>query len=426
MKTKILFLLLSLSLAGAKTLSEAYSLALQNNSELKQGEYENMASSQRLRATWGALLPNISADASYVMEKYRPRNSQERVNESYVKYGVSLNQAIFRVPMWYETGLAKLRDDSENLRFQGTKQDLAKKVTQAYFNYAYDLKSLSVAKSYEAANAARYARFEKLLNMGLSNKMDTLEAKVRLDEASLEVAKAKRKIELSKLALSRLVGQDIDVSDFGGLDISFFKREALDKFDDVESNLDYKQSKIAREYYDKDYKKRLSEYLPSIDLNVGYYNHNYRDDRRFKDELNKIEGMIKISMPLYSGGSTKARVEEGRLMRLASAEKEADTRREIEIRQREARSDYLGYISEYEIATSSLEHANIYAKSIERGYEEGLKNLVDLLDAKARVFKANNDALAAALKLVLSYIELYSQIAQVSDDMMFRLQSAIK
>lgn len=429
MKTKNLILTAFLTLcsaASATSLSEAYAMALANNSELKQSRYEAQAASERVSGATAYLLPNINAEASYVLERYKRRGAAKRTDESYLKYGVNLNQAIFRAPAWYERSLAKVREASSALSYENTRQELAKRVAQAYFEYAYDAQALSVAKSYEDANAARYERMQKSLNMGLANKMDTLESKVRLDEASLEVARANRKIDISRLSLARLVGEEIDVPSFGGLDVEFFKREMLDKFDNVEANFDYKQAKLGREYYEKDYKKRVSEHLPTVDLNIGYFNHNYNDDRYFTDELNKVEGMLKFSMPLYAGGGTRARVEEGRLMRLASAERETDARREIAIKQRQARSDYLGYISEYEIALSSLEHAFVYEHSIERGYEEGLKNIVDLLDAKARVFKTQNDTLAAAHKLVLAYIELYSQIGEVSTDMMTRLQSAIK
>lgn len=427
MKNKFIFFVLFLVTgASAVSLSEAYTMALENNSELKQSLYESEAASERTSSATAYLLPSVSLDANYVMEKYRRRGATNRTDESYLKYGVNLNQSLLRVPAWYERSLAKVREESSKLQYQSTKQELAKKVAEAYFAYVYDKQSLNVAKSYEEASKARYERMQKSLDMGLANKMDTLESKVRLDEASLEVAKAKRHIELSRLSLARLVGQEIDVAGFSELDMDFFRSESLDKFENVEANFDYKQAKLGREYYDKDYSKRISEYLPSVDLSIGYFNHDYRDDKYFPDELNKIEGMIKFSLPLYSGGATKARVEEGRLMRLASAEKEADARREIAIKQRQAMSDYLGYISEYEIAKSSLEHSLVYERSIERGYEEGLKNLVDLLDAKARVFKTQNDALGAAHKLLLSYIELYSDIGEVSEDMIARLQGALK
>ncbi|BCX79787.1 TolC family protein [Campylobacter sp. 19-13652] len=427
MRIKFISLLfLSAASLGAASLSEAYTMALENNSELKQSLYEAQAASERTSSATAYLLPSISLDANYVMEKYRRRGATNRTDESYLKYGINLNQSLLRVPAWYERSLAKVREESSNLQYQNTKQELAKKVAQAYFAYAYDKQSLSVAKSYEQASKARYERMQKSLDMGLANKMDTLESKVRLDEASLEVARAKRRIELSRLSLARLVGQEIDVANFSELDVDFFRRESLDKFENVEANFDYKQAKLGREYYEKDYSKRVSEYLPSVDFSIGYFNHNYRDDRYFPDELNKVEGMVKFTLPLYSGGGTKARVEEGRLMRLASAEKEADARREIAIKQRQAMSDYLGYISEYDIAKSSLEHSLVYEHSIERGYEEGLKNLVDLLDAKARVFKTQNDALAAAHKLILSYIELYSDIGEISEDVMARLSGALR
>lgn len=416
MKIKIFILVANLyTLVSATTLSQAYSMALNNNSELKQAFYEGQAALQRTDQARASLLPNINTQISYSLDKYRRKDVKDRIDESYLKYGINLNQQILKVPLWYEKELSKIKEASSQLFYESQKQELAKKLTQAYFDYVYDLQYLKLANSYVQANAARYNQLAKSLSFGLTNKMDTLESKVRLDEANLEVAKAKRKIDISKLALEKLVGEEIEVVNlFTDINIDFFKNLKLDKFENINTNFDYRQSNLSSEFADSEYKKRLSEYMPTLDLNIGFYKHDYIDDSRFFDEKDKIEGMLSFNLPLYSGGATKSRVEEARILKLISIEKQNDTKKDVYIKQRQAKSDFLGYISEYEIAHQSLEHAKLYEESIESGYSQRLKSLVDLLDAKARVFKVENDVLKASYNLITAYLQLYSGIGEIT------------
>ena len=113
-------------------------------------------------------------------------------------------------------------------------------------------------------------------------------------------------------------------------------------------------------------------------------------------------------------------------MRLASIEQQKDIQKEIEISQKRAINNYLNYIDECELMKRSLENAELYVKSIERGYEEGLKDAVNLFDARARVFKTRNEALTASYNLVLSYLELQWLNSNISVDMMRDLQRAFK
>ena len=82
---------------------------------------------------------------------------------------------------------------------------------------------------------------ERSLSLGLTNKIDMLESKVRYDESMLSVSKAQRNIDIAKMLFFKLVGQDIDMMDyFENINIDFFKNLDLKKYSDIEQNLDYK------------------------------------------------------------------------------------------------------------------------------------------------------------------------------------------
>ena len=311
--------------------------------------------------------------------------------------------------------------------YENTKQELAKRVVEAYFNYTFASETLALAQSYEEANRAKYNQMQKSLEFGLVNKMDMLESKVRLDEALLGVNKAKLNIEVAKLELVKLVGQEIEVKDsFSNIDTEFFKKVNLSNFSDVARNFKFQDSVLAVEISEQEYKKRKSEHLPTLDFSISYANLYYVDNDYSGDRRRKLDTMLRFTLPLYTGGATSSRVEEGKLLRLASIEQQKDIQKEIEISQKRAINNYLNYIDECELMKRSLENAELYVKSIERGYEEGLKDAVNLFDARARVFKTRNEALTASYNLVLAYLEIQWLNSNISVDMMRDLQRAFR
>ncbi|WP_169975070.1 MULTISPECIES: TolC family protein [unclassified Campylobacter] len=426
MKIKNFILLFGLPLfvlAKGINLSEAYEMALQNDDEHKYYMYNSLASVERYSQSKSQLFPTITGNISYRGDKYDRRN--KRVNESIRSYGVTLRQQIFQPSLYYQKAQEELRKEQSGLDLELNKQELAKKVAKAYFELVYASENLKLAQSYNNANKARYDQMNKSLSLGLTNKMDMLESKVRYDESIMGVSKANREIEIAKISLFRLVGQDIEVKNyFENLNINFFKAIDLRKYNDTDLNIHYKQSELMTKIAEKEHSKRKSEHLPTIDFSVSYSKDNYTDDRAFTDKDRRVETMIRLNLPIFTSWHTSFRIEEGMLLRQASAARQNDVKKSVDISQKQSIVDLQNYIQEYEIIVQSLENAKIYELSIERGYKEGLRSIVDLLDAKTRVHKIRNDVITTAYKVVLSYLELESLINNINQESMSYLEKA--
>lgn len=427
MKIKILaFLgLPALILAESISLSQAYHMALENDQEYRYYIYTNLATAERYKQSVSQLFPTVSADASYRGDKYD--RYKKEVDESYRSYGVTLRQQIFQPSLYYQKDQEALRKEESRLNLELNRQELAKRVAKAYFDLVYTSENLKLAQSYNEANKARLEQMEKSLSLGLTNKMDMLESKVRYDESILGVSKAQRDIDIARIALNKLIGKDVEVKNhLANLDINFFKNIAVAKFNDTNKNIQYQQSLIGTQIAEKEYSKRKSEHLPTVDFSIGYSKNDYIDNKNFGDKENRVETMIRLSIPIFSSGLTTYRAQEAELLRQASIARQNDIQKSVDISQRQKISDFQNYIQEYDIVLQSLENAKIYEHSIERGYQEGLRNIVDLLDAKARVHKIRNDALTTAYNVVSLYLELESLVNNITSESMNNLENAFK
>ena len=415
------------SLNAADTaLSTAYEMALENDELVKSTMYEDMAAKERTWQATAALLPSIEAVYVYNGEKYDKKidgTKLGRTNETFQRYGVTLTQQLIRPDLWYGRAQEGLRESGYDIIYEQAKQELANRVATAYFELAYANKNLELAGFLENANRAKFEQLSKQLELGLANKMDTLEANVRYDQALLGVSRAERRIEVAKLALAKIVGQEIEVAyDFENIKLDFFDTVDVTKYENVFANHEYQQSEIASKIATHEKNKRIAAFFPTADLSLSFSNYDYKDKVRFGDEKNKVEAMVRVSMPIFKSGFNYARLQEGEYLKMSSLSKQLDTQRKVQVEQKTAVSDFRNFLSEAKIMQDSVKTAELYLLAVERGYSEGLRDIVELFDARARVHQTMLDALEAAHKLVLSYIKLAYLVGSISPETIHNLQ----
>ncbi|WP_172127818.1 TolC family protein [Campylobacter sp. RM16192] len=115
MKSKILLSIFCYLTVFAQdtSLSRAYEMALSNDHTLKQNIYEGFATKERTKQTLASFFSSLSFGMSYNGQKYKKNHL--KIDESYIRYGLSVNQIIFRPASWYELNQDKLREFGSDL-----------------------------------------------------------------------------------------------------------------------------------------------------------------------------------------------------------------------------------------------------------------------------------------------------------------------
>ncbi|MCL4778704.1 MAG: TolC family protein, partial [Gammaproteobacteria bacterium] len=97
---------------------------------------------------------------------------------------------------------------------------------------------------------------------------------------------------------------------------------------------------------------------------------------------------LQLTLPIFSGGQTSARVQQAVYRHRAARERLERTARETEQQTRDA---YLGVISDISRVAAlkqALESSRTALKASEAGYEVGTRTAVDVLDAKRKTYVA--------------------------------------
>ncbi len=159
---------------------------------------------------------------------------------------------------------------------------------------------------------------------------------------------------------------------------------------------------------------RRSGYFPEFNLNLSY------SDRVSDDELRESEDYranVEVSMPLFRGGRTVASVRQGELRTAASQKALDNQQRNLaahEVRQRMRSLD--GNARRLEALGQAIESSELFLEAAERGEQLGLRDLVDVLDARAILYDQRIQYVDTLGRYVLDRLVLQSVIGELGSD----------
>lgn len=178
-----------------KPVSEIIESAKQNRSEIRIAEQNVELAQKDVQIAKGALYPSVSAFLSYDT-RFTNRDPRDFINQLFVndgiRYGFSLNVPIFNG--WNATANVKRNKiNLERSRFQleQAELDLESNVYQAYIDAKGTLKAYEAAQSALESQELAYEYATARYDEGLTNAFDFSQAKLRYDNAKINLNRTK-------------------------------------------------------------------------------------------------------------------------------------------------------------------------------------------------------------------------------------------
>ena len=125
---------------------------------------------------------------------------------------------------------------------------------------------------------------------------------------------------------------------------------------------------------------------------------------------------VQVSVPIFSGGVTHARVQEQVYLQRAAREKLEGTMRAAE---RETRDSYLGVIAEkarVQALQQAVKSSQTALEATEAGFEVGTRTTVDVLDGRRRLFEAQRDYARSRYDYLINIVRLESAAGGLVQD----------
>ncbi|MGP1450449.1 MAG: TolC family protein [Wolinella sp.] len=428
MRNRVFFSFIALLIwqkSSALSLSQAYQKALDNEATVVASRFRTEAVDEQVNQAKSRLYPQLQANASAGQNKYQPNYNTSEVSEPYKNYSISAYMPIYRPELWSGIDQAKIRKKEALYRHQRISNTLGIDVAKAYFDLARALENIKLTQAQSEAYEAKYRQLSGMLELGLSNKMDVLEAKVHFDSSRAEALVEKQRYNTAKLALEYMIGESIH----GELDVdlSAINPDALvlveETWDDkLSENPSVKVAEMALKVASKEIEIRKYEHYPKVDLRIT------RSETDTKDpSLREYDSraLIEVNFPIYSGGVTQSRIKEAKLLESAAIKELENVKKSTKLKLEQHLADRALGIEKLKAMRESEASALLYLSSIEQGYEKGLKHLIDLLEARAKLHQVRRDIIDAAYVLILAQLNIIDMSGELSAEKIAEIEVRI-
>jgi outer membrane protein len=388
------------------TLSEAYDLALKNEPHLKSLSLKTKAVEESVEQTKARLYPQAQGTLSWGRYEYDADYVMTPVRENYSSYSLSVSQPLYHPELWRGIDESKAREIAANEQLRGEVQKLGLEVAKAYFNLLKAKSNVVLSLSKKEYYDTKYKQLEEMLKFGLTNRIDLLEAKVARDKALSESLSEQKRLQVATLRLEHMIKQplgELPSFDFTTLSLEQLFHDRSVWENKLTNNPNLKASIASEEMAIHQVAIREYEHYPKIDFSLSR-KETYSKDAVAHQYDN--QAIVQMSIPIYQGGYTQSRVREGKIL-LGSAQSNVEYNRlDTKLRFEEQWAEGQLNVESLLTLKESEKSAELYLESVDQGHKAGLKSLVDLLEAKAKLYEIKRDTIDAGYQLVNNYLSL--------------------
>jgi len=410
MKFKVIVSLLAvLNIAYALTMEEAVELAMQNNHQLKQKEFDYFGAKERTKQQNAAFLPRIDAYYSYNEKNKALPNQNKKESIAGIRASYNLFNGLSDK---YGIDSVEFLEQNSYLIYSAAKRDIALQTKQFYIRYLQAVKNESIAHSSLKMFQKHFEDATHYFNQGLIAENDLLEVEVQLLDAMQSHRTAQREVEIAKIALENSIGvkitseiEDIEVSDevfdYESLLKNLINRDEIQALQSVQKSV---KSAI---------KANRGNFLPRADISLSYNKYGKDWDLAGLQNPNSQSiASFELSWNLFAGGVHSAQERIYRYEASGLNEQTQALLKDIELQFHRAWSSYLMHKDNLKTAQKALTAAQRNYEISQRQFYEGVLKSSDLITANHLLTRAKQNYYNASYDMELA-IQTLKRVAQI-------------
>ena len=404
--------------AWSLDLSQAYQAAMAQDATIRATRAATEAKLERLPQARSQLLPNLAASAS------RNRNSLEstvpgflgRPVTSNIDYASSsavltLRQPLFRPYQMADYRQAKAQVEDANAILERELQNVAVRVSGAYFEALLTAEQLALVLSQKVTYTSQFDAAKKRFTGGSGTRTDIDEAQAALDLNVAQELEARQNVDYTRRQLQTLVNQPID--DLATLDpdklvLALPLPNRLEDWTErAEANSpEIRSYKAQIEVARYEVEKAQAGHYPTLDAMVQLSRTESDSVTNVNNRYTNTSIGLQLNVPLFAGGYVNSTVRQA----LAEKERAEETlealRRDLGVR---VHHEFRG-VTEGILKIKALEQAvrstEQVALSNRRSFEAGSRTLIDTLNAEQQKVSAQRDLAQARFVYLISRVKL--------------------
>ncbi|WP_413532875.1 TolC family protein [Empedobacter brevis] len=399
-------------------LKDAVNFALENKAEAKRADLAIKKAEYKIDEARAGALPQVSADAgvqySPILQQmvlsFAGQQMKGEMSRPWVSnIGVSVYQNIFDQRVFTGLKAAKSTREFYQINADLTDEQIIERVANAYYQvFIQEEKLKTIEKSYENTNKVQKV-IKSLVDNGLAKPIDLDRIIVQLNNISSTKQQLINAVEINKNALKFYMGypieQPIRLSE-GTITPTL---ALLEDHIDVENRTEFKVLNKQKELLGFAKEAEKANLYPTVGLSANYSYAGMGDKfitskDYFWSDLASIGLSVKV--PIFTGGSTKAKINQADIDLLDIEEQMNDTKLGLSLEYQNAKAQIENTLKSVDIQEENVKLAEKVLQNTQNNYQQGLANLTEILDAENALTDARNNYSNALLEYKIAEIAL--------------------
>lgn len=420
----------------AMDLLGAYRLALQNDANYLAAQSGADAAREAIPQARAGLLPSIVYSSSR-SKNDTTADSQSIFGPTTTEYqyiarsrSLSLRQPLLRADRIVQLGQAESQVASAEATLEKETQNLALRVSAAYFDVLLAHEHLRAIQVQIKAYAAQLANAERSLVGGEGTRTDIDEARSRHLLASAMEIEVRSTLDQMERMLAAVIGQRVAAADLallderklafessGGRDIDTWLAQA------EEANPELRALRHNFEAAQAEVNKARAQHLPTLDL-VAAKSYSSSDSNNTIGNTYRTNSLgLQLNVPIYSGGQVNSAIRQAVANQERVRQQMEAARKQLGV---EVAKQYDAYfrgvwkVRAYEEARNAARQVLV---STRKGMQAGTRNTVDILNAEQQLANAELELARTRIEFSLSSLKLSAAAGDLEEKDILRINS---
>lgn len=396
--------------------------AIYNNIDIRQQMLSVLEADENIGMAKDAYLPNVNFSSSQSFSNYPAPQQGQNANSYNSSYSINANWTVWEGnARKYRVESTRLLKLQQQLYGEDVVKNLQIGILQAYLNILYNAEAVDIAQKSLEVSSAQAQRTKRLMETGRTSRVDYAQIESQKAQDEYNLVQAKSSYASAKITLKNILnlGLDYDLNiqeiNFSDSLVNISLPPKTEVFEIAMNWLpQFKSNELNKSIYDYNIKIAKSSYFPSISLNGGLgsgYNSSssWNWGAQMKNFFNENIG-LSLTVPIYDGNATRRAVNIAKLQAIEYDLNKTQLRNELSqtienlyIESDNSRAKYLSGLSQ-------LEATQLSAELVDRQFELGLVNPLELLTAHNNLLNARLQLLQSKYMAILSSktIEYYA------------------
>lgn len=387
--------------------------AISNNTEIRRTILDILQADQDIASAKDQWLPTVGFATTQSYTNFPSAAEGAKSNIYGSQYAVNANWTVWEGNVRkYRLESSKILRRQQELAGEDIVKTLELSILQAYLNIMYAMETVTIAEKTLEVSTAQTERVRRLMEAGRTSKVDYAQLESQKAQDTYSLVQARNNLETSKMALKKILQLGLDteieivLTVFADKDVFTPLPERSTVYDIAAGWLPgLRSNELNRDIYANDVRIAKAGRLPSVSLSGGVGTSYSSGGRAWGPQmghnLNENIG-LSLNVPIFDANSTRRAVAKAKLAELDYDLTQTallnDLSQTIESLYIDADNARAGYTA----GVSRLEAATLTDNLVNRQFELGLVNPLELLTAHNNLLNARLELLQSKYMAILT------------------------